>query len=112
MALRTCIVSCYDSDFQQSVQVVAETLHEAVVLAIKAMKVERGMIHMKSFDVIIKQPEVHHKVSGAVLNAWLAQNGKSPKEQALKERLKTLMRDEKAAESHMVLEERIRSENR
>ena len=93
MALRTCIVSYHEMDCIKSVEVLAESLHEAAVLGIKAMKVERDALHLKSFDVLIKQPEVHHYVSGASLSAWLSQPGKNPKKQALKERLKTLTRN-------------------
>jgi hypothetical protein len=92
MALQTCIVSYQDMDFKHSVEVVAETLHEAAVLGIKAMKVPRDRLHLLSLNVCVKAPHVHHTVSGASLGAWLAQPGKSQKEQALKTRLGELMR--------------------
>ena len=91
MALRTCVVSYYDRDFKHSVEVVAETLHEAAVLGIKAMNVPGDCLHLLSLNVCVKVPEVHHTITGASLGAWLAQPGKTPKEQALKARLGELM---------------------
>lgn len=92
MALRTCVVSYHDTDCKYSVEVMAETLYEAVVLGIKAMNVRKETLHLKSFDVLIKQPEVYREISGAALSAWLAMPGKTEKEQALKDRLGSIMR--------------------
>jgi hypothetical protein len=39
-----------------------------------------------------RQPEVRHTVWNSVLSAWLARNGKTPKEQALKARLREIVR--------------------
>jgi len=44
-------------------------------------------------DVLVKAPQVYHSISGASLSAWLAQPGKTQKEEALKVRLKELLRD-------------------
>jgi hypothetical protein len=90
--LRTCIVSYSENDCQRSVEVVAETLHEAVALGLKAMAVPSETLHLLSFNVLVKSPQVYHSISGASLSAWLAQPGKNPKEQALKSRLKELLR--------------------
>jgi hypothetical protein len=94
VALRTCIVSYYDNDYECSVEVMAETLHEAAVLGIKAMNVSRESLHLRTLNVLVKAPQVYHSISGAALSAWLAQPGKNPKEQALKDRLKELLRSE------------------
>jgi hypothetical protein len=96
--LRTCIVSYTDSDCKRSVEVIAETLNEAAVLGLKAMNVPSGNLYLLSIDVLVKSPQVYHSISGASLNAWLAQPGKSPKEQALKSRLKELLRGPTGAE--------------
>lgn len=93
MALRTCIVSYSDATCTSSVEVVAVTLHEAAVLGIRAMDVPRNRLHLLSIDVTIKAPEVHRSITGAVLSAWLAQPGKTPKEQALKIRLSDILRE-------------------
>lgn len=86
------MVSYYDTNCKYSVEVMAETLHEATVLGIKAMNVKVGTLHLKSFHVLVKQPEVYHEISGAMLSAWLAMPGKTPKEQALKDRLGDILR--------------------
>jgi hypothetical protein len=69
----------------------AETLNEAAVLGLKAMKVPGDRLHLLSVDVLVKAPQVYHSISGASLSAWLAQPGKSPKEHALKSRLKEML---------------------
>ena len=93
MPLRTCIVSYYDSDYERSVEVMAETLHEAAALGIKAMEIPRERLHLLSFNVLVKSPQVYHSISGASFGAWLAQPGRGPREQALKDRLTELLRD-------------------
>jgi len=92
MALRTCIVSYSDLQCRYSVEVMAETLHEAAVLGIKALQIRQDTLHLLSLDVAIKQPEVHRQISGASLAAWLARTSRDPKEQELKKRLGELLR--------------------
>ena len=46
------------------------------------------------FEITVKQPETTRTPSGAVLAVWLARPGKDAGEQALKERLRELMRGE------------------
>jgi hypothetical protein len=82
-----CIVSYWDCEFKHSVEVTAETLYEAAVLAIKAMKAPKDRLQNLSFDVEVKPPHVWHSISGPMLSAWLAQPGKNQKEKALKVRL-------------------------
>jgi hypothetical protein len=93
MPLRSCIVSYHDLSCTYSIEVVAETLHEAAVLGIKAMDVLRDRLHLLSLDVLVKPPEVHRSISGAALSAWLARAGKDAKEQALMDRLSELLRN-------------------
>jgi hypothetical protein len=93
MMLRTCVVSYQDLNCKYSVEVVAETLHEAAVLGIKAMNVPRDKLHFLTLEVLIKAPEVYRSISGAALIAWLAHPGKNQKEEALKLRLKELMQE-------------------
>lgn len=80
-----------NSDFERSIEVVAQTLHEAAVLGLKAMDVPKDALHLLMLDVLVKAPEVYHSISGASLSAWLAHPGKSPKEQVLKARLNELL---------------------
>ena len=89
--LKSCIVSYTDCDCKRSVEVVAETLNEAAVLGLNAMNVPGERLHLLSLEVLVKSPQVYHSISGASLSAWLAQPGKTPKEQALKTRLWELM---------------------
>jgi len=92
VTLKTCVVSYTDCDCKRSVEVMAETLNEAAVLGLKAMNVPSERLHMFTLDILVKSPQVYHSISGASLSAWLAQPGKNPKEQALKSRLKALLR--------------------
>lgn len=70
----------------------AETLYEAAVLGLKALNAPLEIMHNMSVDIKVKSPETNHRIGGAVLSAWLSRPGKSPKEQALKTRLRDLMR--------------------
>lgn len=70
----------------------AETLNEAAVLGVKTMNVPDERLDLLSLDALVKDPHVYHSISGASLNAWFAQPDKTPKEQALKFRLKELLR--------------------
>jgi hypothetical protein len=51
------------------------------------MNIPRDKLHLISLAVVIKSPEIYREISGAALSAWLAMPGKTPKEQALKDRL-------------------------
>ena len=91
--LRSCVVSYQDNQgIRHSAEVTAETLYEAAVLGLKALDVNQRFTHNITIDVRVKNPETTHSVSGAVLEAWLARPAKSATEQALKSRLKGVMR--------------------
>jgi hypothetical protein len=92
--LRSCIVSYGDLDgIRHSVEVTAETLYEAAILGMKALKVANWESPPNlEIEIRERQPEVRHSVRNSVLSAWLARNGKTPKEQALKARLRELVR--------------------
>lgn len=90
--LRTCTVSYSDTNATHRVEVTATSLYEAVVLAINAMKIRRDGLHLMRFRVEVKSPAVWHEVSGSMLSAWLARDGRTPKERAIKERLSDLLR--------------------
>ena len=66
MALRTCTVSCEDSDgHQHSLEVTAETLYEAVAQALAAFKSNEwvGQIGRgHTITVRVQQPAVEHRV--------------------------------------------------
>jgi hypothetical protein len=45
----------------------------------------------RTITVVVKQPEVEHKVRLRDFEAWLESNGRSPTEMALKSRLRELL---------------------
>ena len=93
--LRSCRVSYQDGDgIRHSVEVTAETLYEAAVLGMTALRAA-GWINAPNLmvEVTVKAPETTHSISNAILAAWLSRAGKSPREQALKSRLLELMRN-------------------
>jgi hypothetical protein len=80
---------------EHSVEVTAESLYEAVA---------RGLVALRDADwageighgqttitVVVKQPEVEHRVRMLDFEAWLGSNGRSPAEMALKSRLRELL---------------------
>ncbi|MGA7460558.1 MAG: hypothetical protein WBW69_10050 [Candidatus Korobacteraceae bacterium] len=95
MALRTCTVSCEDSDGRQhSLEVTAETLYEAVAQALAAFKnnewvgqIGRG----HTITVRVQQPAIEHRVRISEFEKWLGTNGKSPAEMTLKSRLRSIL---------------------
>lgn len=92
--LRSCQVSYQDLDgIRHSVGVTAETLYEAAVLGMIALRATGWMNAPNlTIEVTVKAPETTHSISNAVLTAWLSRAGKSPREQALKSRLLDLTR--------------------
>jgi hypothetical protein len=68
-------------------------LFEAAVLGMNMLKVSRWHDNPNlKILVRVRQPETVHEVWNSALSAWLSRNGRSPKEQALKARLKDLLR--------------------
>ena len=98
MALRTCKVSCRDPNGAvHAVEVTARSLYEALGRGLHILRqndwVER--IHQNStVTIAIKEPEVAHTVRVRDFENWLASNGKSPAEQALKSELRDLLKTE------------------
>jgi DNA-binding transcriptional LysR family regulator len=94
MSLRSCTVSYQDFEgVTHSVDVTAETLYEAAVLGMNALRVPRWHDNPNlKIQIRVRQPETVHDVWNSCLLAWLARNGKTPKEQTLKARLKELLR--------------------
>src|ERR1043165_7810537 len=92
--LRSCRVSYQDLDgIKHSVEVTAESLYEAAVVGMTALRAAGWMNAPNlTIDVTVRTPEATHSISNAVLAAWLSRHGKSPREQALKARLLELLR--------------------
>jgi hypothetical protein len=96
VALRTCRVTCRDIEgIEHTVEVSADSLYEAVARGLAALRdadwagdLGRGQT---TITVVVKQPEVEHKVRMRDFEAWLESNGRSPAEMALKSRLRELL---------------------
>jgi hypothetical protein len=92
VGVRSCTVAFDDgTGVRHSVQVSAESLFEAAVLALRAFE-SAGTppgpaAHLEIAD---QTPVVNHSVSVQRVRDWLNSGGKSPKEQALKSRLREL----------------------
>jgi hypothetical protein len=89
--LRSCTVSYADGQYKYSVEVTAETLYEAAVLGFKALNLPAKRLPVLQLQVAVKSPEVSHEISGSKVADWLSCSGRSPREQALKVRLKELL---------------------
>jgi hypothetical protein len=77
---------------EHSVEVSAESLYEAVALAISALRQDDwspppGL----RLRVSVRQPVVEHVVEMRRFEAWLNGSARSPRERVLKERLKGVM---------------------
>jgi len=92
MALRTCRVTCRDIDsVEHSVTITADSLYENHGTRPGcqwAGDIGHGQTMVM---VVVKQPEVEHKVRVRDFEAWLESNGRSPAEMALKSRLRELL---------------------
>ena len=92
--VRSCVITYQDIEgVKHSVEVTAESLYEAAILGMKAMKVPNWE-NAPNLEIEVREraPETRHTVWNSVLTAWLARNGKTPKEQALKAPLRELVR--------------------
>jgi hypothetical protein len=90
--MRSCIVSYLDIDgIRHSVEVQAESLYEAVVLAFKTLK-EHGCApsEISKLEVEIRSSVTHEITLGRV-RQWLNGGARSPKEAVMKERLREML---------------------
>ena len=94
---RTCVVSFRDIDgMQHSVEVTAASLYEAAALGVKAFRASIFAEWVKPgtatrLRVTVKSEEATHEVRVAQIEQWLQSSGKSPREQALKERIRNAL---------------------
>jgi hypothetical protein len=96
--LRTCRVSFQDTEgIAHSVEVTAQSLFEAAVPAIKAFRAAEWMTSGPGsatvLEVSVLRPVAKHLIRLRELTAWLELNGRTPKEQANKRRLRELLED-------------------
>lgn len=93
MPVRNCTVSFTDHEgIRHSVDVQAETVYEAVALAMAAFGEHQCMPGPASqMEVEARSPSVTHRVNMAKVRDWLGASAKSPREKVIKDRLKGLM---------------------
>jgi hypothetical protein len=92
-ARKTCNVSFQDSDgIRHGVEVGAETLYEAAVLALKSFR-EHGCAPGPAahLSLEVKSPSVTHTLGAHAVEDWLNGGAKSPKEAIEKRWLKELL---------------------
>ena len=96
MALRTCKVSCRDANgAEHAVELTARSLYEALGRGLHVLRQNDWVevIHQNStITIAVREPEVEHTVRVRDFENWLASNGKSPAEQALKSDLRDLLK--------------------
>jgi hypothetical protein len=90
---RICTVSFTDPDgLRHSVNVQAETLYEAVALAVRAFREHQcAPTPMTAFEVEARSPAVTHTVTMRKVEDWPRSSAKSPADRIMKERLKGMM---------------------
>jgi len=88
----TCLVSYLDTEgMRHTVEVDAESLYEAAVLAIRTFRqhdCEPG--HSSRLEVEVRS-SVTHIVTSRTIHEWLNGGAKTPREAVLKDRLRALL---------------------
>jgi hypothetical protein len=88
----SCIVSYVDTDgLRHTVEVEAESLYEAAVLAIRTFRqhsCEPGQASQMEVEV---RSSVTHTITSRRIHDWLNVGAKTPKEALTKERLRALL---------------------
>ena len=90
-------MSCTDlRGFEHTVEVTADSLYEAVARGLRVFRendwvddIGRGQT---TISVVVRQPEVEHKVRVQDFERWLESQGRTPAEVSLKSRLRDLLR--------------------
>lgn len=83
---------------EHSVEVVASSLYEAEALGLNAFRSSDFADRISTaaatrLTITVMQPEARHEVRVGDLEDWLRCNGRSPREQALKVRLRQAVAD-------------------
>jgi hypothetical protein len=82
-------------DVEHSVEVLAETLYEAIATALAALQQDNwaGEIGQgfTSVTVLVQQPPVRHEVKMKDFVTWLGRPGRSPAEVILKQKLEKIL---------------------
>jgi hypothetical protein len=84
---------CDPKGIEHVVEVTADSLHEAVAQALRVFRendwideVGRGQT---TISVVVKQPQVQHKVRVPDFERWLESQGRTPAEVSLKARIES-----------------------
>jgi hypothetical protein len=96
VALRTCRVACRDlNGIEHTVEVTADSLYEAVAQGLRAFRnadwaadIGHGQT---AVTVVVRQPEIEHKIRVRDFEIWLESAGQTPSEMSLKVRLRQLL---------------------
>jgi hypothetical protein len=96
VASRTCTVPFQDaSGMRHSLEVVASSLYEAAVLAIKEFRscsfTEVSAGKGTRLYVAVRPPAESHEITVGQVESWLQSSGKSPREQATKIKLAEIL---------------------
>jgi hypothetical protein len=96
VALRSCTVSLKDlQDIQHSVDVNAETLFEAIAIALAALEKDSWVGEvgqgLSTVTVLVQQPPIRHEVKIRDFLSWLGRQGRSPAEVTLKQKLERIL---------------------
>lgn len=95
MALRACTVSFEDGrGIRHGVDVEAESLYEAVVLAVRRFREDPWMSQVTAgtpLDVDVRAPATKHAVTLQQVEQWIATTSSSPLEMSKKAKLKLIL---------------------
>jgi hypothetical protein len=96
VVFRTCTVTVEDiQDVEHSVEVTAETLYEAIAMALAALQQDNWVAEigqgLTTVSVLVQQPPVKHEVKMQDFLSWLNRRGRSPKEVILKQKLEKIL---------------------
>ena len=95
MGVRACTVSFQDSrGIRHAVDVEAESLYEAVVLAVRRFRGDPWTQHIAAgtpLDVDVREPAVRHSISLQQVERWLAGATANPRDASKKAKLKLIL---------------------
>ena len=102
MSLRTCRVSYSDpKGVEHAVEVTADSLYEAVAQGLRVFRENAWIDEVgagnPTISVVVRQPEVEHKVHIRDFERWLESQGRTPAEASLKTRIRELLEQVPAA---------------
>ena len=95
MAVRACLVSFKDlRGIRHSVEVEAESLYEAVVLAVTRLREDPWIEQVRGetpLDVEVREPSTSHVITLQQVERWIAGATPSPLEASKKAKLKLML---------------------